>query len=554
MSKGHAAPLLYSVFALAGGLKREELLNLRKFGSRLEGHPTPKFKFAEAATGSLGQGLSIGAGIALSGKKDNLNFKTFVLLGDGEIAEGQIYEACNFANIYKLDNLIVIADVNNLGQTGKTAFDYELTHYDKVFSSLGFLTKIIDGHNFSQIDSAFSESVNNKSGKPFIILAKTIKGKGVSFLQGREDFHGKAVSKDDLPKALTELSENENIVHDNKVMFYFNKPVDLSVKTVKKTTDNISIPFSRSDEIATREAFGYGLLELGKHDDSIFVFDGDVANSTYTDKFKKEFPNRFIECFIAEQNMVSAAGGVSIRGKTPYVATFGAFLTRAFDQIRMARISNFNIKFVGSHAGVSIGEDGPSQMALEDIAMFSAVPDSVVLQPCDGLSAFKLTLKLNQHKGISYLRTLRPKTLIIYKENDDFEIGGAKILRQSDKDELLVVCSGITVFEGLCAYEQLLKENINICVLDAYSIKPLDKQTILESVNKTKRKIIITVEDHYINGGLGDAVISVLSNEKIEVVKMGIEKVPCSGDMQSLLDVFGISSNKIKEKVSKLVF
>src|SRR3989344_193973 len=576
LSKGHAAPLLYSVFALAGGLKREKLLTLRKFKSDLEGHPTPRFKYYEASTGSLGQGLSIGAGMALVAKKDKLTYKTYVLLGDGEIAEGQIYEAGNFSSLQNLDNLIAIIDVNSLGQTGKTAFEYNLGHYEKIFSSLGFITQVIDGHNFQEIEQAFDESINNKSGKPFVIIAKTVKGKGVSFLEDREDFHGKAVPKEDLNLALSELGVSEDIIHDKTVLFTFKYPQSTEQKIQNRFAADAV--FSQKEEMATREALGFALLELGKRDNSIFVFDGDVANSTYTDKFKKEFPDRFIECFIAEQNMVSAACGVSARGKTPFVATFGAFLTRAFDQIRMAKISGANIKFVGSHAGVSIGEDGPSQMALEDIAMFQTIPDSVILQPCDAVSAFKLTFELVNHKGISYLRTLRPKTNNIYKNDEDFEIGGSKILRQSEKDELVVVASGITVFEALKSYDSLISKNINICVIDAYSIKPLDKKSILACLDKSKRKIIVTVEDHDISGGLGDAVLSAISetglsisshpefisgsqeipkqvrnDEKcrcsIKVIKLGIDKMPYSGDKESLLNEFGISSSKIEEKV-----
>lgn len=567
-SKGHAAPLLYSAFALAGAYSPHELLTLRKFGSRFEGHPTPRFEYADISTGSLGQGLSVSAGMALAAKKDSLSKKIFVLMGDGEIAEGQIYEACNFASVNKLDNLIGIIDINSLGQTGKTAFGYDLSRYENLFYSLGMHTIVIDGHNNTQIDRALDEAVNNKTGLPVMIIAKTVKGKGISFLENKEDMHGKTLSNNDLEKALKELSLSKNIINKKQILFKLKEPSHLSsrdhagnmARRSKTINNKVTLSSSRflavtsrgHTEISTREAFGDALVELGKANNNIFVVDGDVSNSTYTDKFKKEFPDRFVQGYIAEQNMVSVAVGLSAAGKIPFVSTFGAFLTRAFDQIRMAHLSGLNIKFIGSHAGVSIGEDGPSQMALEDMAMFSSSPEAVVLHPCDRVSTVRLVNEMVLHKGISYLRTLRGKTPVIYSEKEEFKIGGSKVLKSNKEDKLVVVTAGITVHEALKAYELLKKKKINTCIIDAYSVRPIDKETILKCVRNSKLQTVITIEDHSINGGLGDAVLSALAQENVKVIKMGIEKIPYSGKPVELLHEFGIDAKSIVDKVIRL--
>ncbi|RJQ36070.1 transketolase [Candidatus Microgenomates bacterium] len=551
-SKGHAAPLLYTLFALSGGLPIEELNTLRKFGSRLEGHPTHFFPFAEAATGSLGQGLSIGAGIALSGKKDKRIFKTYVILGDGELAEGSAWEAANFASYYSLKNLIAIVDVNRLGQSQETMFGHKVKQYVDRFSAFGWEVKEIDGHNLEEIIKAFDLALNNKSEKPFVIIAKTKKGKGISFLEDKDGWHGKPLNKEDLEKALKELGKV-----DDKLRFVLKSPpVTSSIAPALQTKIPrllSSVSKEQSQEAATREVYGQVLAKLGDINPLIYSLDGDTKNSTYSEIFKNAHPDRFIECFIAEQNMAGVAVGLSRTGKIPFVSTFAAFLTRAFDQIRMAVISKSNIKFVGSHAGVSIGEDGASQMGLEDFAMFGVLPESVVIHPCDAISTTKLLPLLVNHVGISYFRTLRPKTRVVYKSNDEFNIGGSKTLRSSENDILTVAACGITVFEALKAYEELKKGGINIKVIDCYSIKPIDKKTLLKCLAETEIKTIVTVEDHFEHGGMGDFVLSALSNSGAKVEKLAVAQISRSGKKDELLAYAGIDAKHIAEKVKKIV-
>ncbi len=567
-SKGHAAPLLYTLFAVAGAFPLDELRTLRKFGSPLEGHPMPVFKYTEAATGSLGQGLSVGAGMAYALRAEfqisNFKFqmpKVYVLLGDGELAEGSIWEAANFASIYQLDNLIAIADINRFGQSQETMFGHNIEEYIQRFNAFGWEVLAIDGHDLFEIDKAFSLAVNNKSKKPFIIIAKTKKGKGVSLLEDKDGWHGKALTKEDLKKALKELGEV-----DDKLRFKLRKPQSVILKTKSEESRTGSFPirfaqgqddivkkFKIGDEVGTREVYGQILAELGKVNNDIFVLDGDTKNSTFSQDFKKAFPDRFIECFIAEQNMVGVALGLSKREKIPFVSTFAAFLTRAFDQIRMARVSEANIKFVGSHAGVSIGEDGPSQMGLEDIAMFGSLPDSVIFHPSDGVSTAKIVQLMVNHIGISYLRTLRPKTPVLYDSKEKFEIGGSKILRFAQNDILTIAACGITVFEALKAYEDLKKKGIMVCIVDCYCVKPIDKKTLQLCTSETLHPIVITVEDHFEHGGLGDFVQSAVSGDGIRVEKMAITKIGRSGTKDELLDYVGISAKHIVKKVLKLV-
>lgn len=548
-SKGHAAPLLFTLFALSGGLSVEELKTLRRFGSKLEGHPTPEFRYSDAATGSLGQGLSVGAGISLSAKKDQLTFKTYVLLGDGEMAEGSIWEAANFSAYYGLDNLIAIADVNRFGQSQETMFGHRIKEYVKRFKAFGWETVLIDGHNLKEINKAFRLANNNKSGKPFAIIAKTIKGKGISFLENKDNWHGKPLKKDDLEKALGELGRV-----DDKLRFKLKSPFNKSAKSVKNPVSfSPLVSFNFGEEVATREVYGQALAKIGESNSLIYALDGDTKNSTYSEIFKKANPQRFIECFIAEQNMVGVAVGLSRMGKVPFVSTFAAFLTRAFDQIRMAAISGANLKIVGSHAGVSIGEDGASQMGLEDFAMFGSIMNSIILHPCDGISTAALITSLAGHNGISYLRTLRPKTSVIYGDDEKFEIGGSKVLRSSKEDVITVAACGITVFEALKAYEILKEKGVLIRVVDCYSIKPVDRKTLLKCLEETKTRMIITVEDHYEHGGLGDFVLSALSNSGAIVEKMTINKMPRSGKKDELLAYEGIDSIGIVKKVQNLV-
>ena len=547
LSKGHAAPLLYALFAVSGAFPVDELKSLRKFGSILQGHPVPKFKYAEAATGSLGQGLSVGAGLALLAKRENLPYKTYVLTGDGELAEGQIWEAANFASYHNLDNLIALLDINRFAQSGETMFGHHMEQYAERFESFGFEVAVIDGHNYEEIDRALSDAVNNKTSRPYAIIAKTLKGKGVSFIENKDGWHGKALKKEELEKALKELGN----VNDT-LKFNLKKPSHQKAAVITATIEKANNDFDKMKEYATREVFGDVLVSTGKANKSIYALDADVKNSTFTEKFTKEIPERFVECFIAEQNMVSVAAGLSRLDKIPVVATFAAFLTRAADQIRMARVSEANIKFVGSHVGVSIGEDGPSQMGLEDIALFGALPDSVVLQPCDAVSTAKLVPEMIAHKGITYMRTLRPKTKIVYGNDEDFRIGGCGILRQSKEDVLTIAATGITVFEALKAADELKKENISVGVIDCYSIKPLDRKTIVQRVRETKKQMLVTVEDHFEHGGLGDFAEDALEGTGCMVVKMAVEKISQSGTMEELLKDAGIDFTSIIARVKSL--
>ncbi|MEN9407796.1 MAG: hypothetical protein RLZZ455_1012 [Candidatus Parcubacteria bacterium] len=549
LSKGHAAPLLYTLFALSGAFSPDELLTLRKFDSRLEGHPTPRFPFSDASTGSLGQGLSIGAGLALVAKREKLPYRTFVLTGDGELAEGQVWEALNFASYYKLDNLIVIADINRLGQSQETMFEHHIDEYMNRFRAFGADVIGIDGHNFSEIDKAYEDALSNKSGKPYIIVAKTFKGSGVSFLENKDGWHGKPLKDDDLKKALDELGDI-----DESLRFTLKKQSLVKTMTAKKVSHaKSSFTFKRGDEIATREVYGEVLAEIGETDAGIYSLDAEVKNSTFSQDFKKVFPSRFVECFIAEQNMVGVAVGMARIGKKPFVSTFAAFLTRAFDQIRMAGIGQANICFVGSHSGVSIGEDGSSQMGLEDIAMFGVLPDSVVIHPADAVTTVMMLPQLASHVGISYLRTLRPKTPVLYDDNETFHIGGSKMLKSSDDDVLTVVASGITVHEALKAYEILQKDGVTIRVLDCYSIKPVDKEALLQSIAATKMKIILTVEDHFDHGGLGDYVLDAVSDSEAHVQKLSVKKFSRSGKGVELLSDAGVDAHAIVEAVRSMI-
>src|SRR6185295_896692 len=497
LSKGHAAPLLYTLFGMAGAYPLEELKTLRKFGSRFEGHPVPKYKYAEAATGSLGQGLSVGAGLALVAKREGYGSKTYVLTGDGELAEGQIWEAANFAAHEKLDNLVAILDINRLGQSQETMFGHRIREYVKKFKAFDFEVITINGHNYEEINQAL-QATQQPNGKPFAIIAKTFKGYPISFLKNKDGWHGKALKKEELEKALKQLEPINDSLH-----FELKKPTQTKLPSKAGITTAQTSSFKQEKEYATREVFGDELAKLAEGNKEIYALDGDVMNSTFTQTFKKAHEERFVECYIAEQNMVSVAAGLSRMGKIPFVATFAAFLTRAADQIRMARVSEANIKFVGSHVGVSIGEDGPSQMGLEDISLFGTLPNSVVLQPCDAVSTAKLVPEMITHDGFAYMRTLRPKTTLLYKNEDTFDIGGSKVLRQSDNDVLTVAATGITVFEALKAADELQKENLNIRVVDCYSIHPVDATTLKKCLNATKKKILITVEDHFEHGGFG---------------------------------------------------
>ena len=544
-SKGHASPLLYALWAAAGKVSEEELMTLRTFGSPLEGHSTPAFRYADAATGSLGQGLSIGLGMALNAKYiDKLPYRTYVLLGDSEMAEGSQWEALQIAAYYKLDNLVGIIDGNRLGQRGETMYGHDMAAYERRVSAFGWETMMVDGHNIDDILDAYAKSANS-TDRPVMIIAKTIKGKGVSFIEDKDGWHGKALDKGQLKQALAELGDV-----DKSLRGEIASPENLRL-SAQQSQPAQKILYLADKPVATRKAYGNALARLFPKFPDMVVLDGEVSNSTHSDVFKERYPERFFEMYIAEQNMAGAALGLSSRGKVPFVSTFSAFLTRAFDQIRMSQYSGSNIKFCGSHAGVSIGQDGPSQMGLEDIAMFRTLLDSIVLYPSDAVSTEKIVEEAAKKKGIVYIRTTRKETPIIYKANEEFPIGGSKVLKQSDGDVAAVIAAGITLHEALAAYEELKKEGIFIRVVDFYSIKPADKETLRKAAHVSQA--FITVEDHFAAGGIGETVRSLMADVDVPVHSLCVQKMPKSGTPEELLDYEEISKGAIIRKVKELI-
>jgi transketolase len=545
LSKGHAAPLLYAAWAETGLFPAADLLKLRQFNCDLEGHPTPRLSFVDVATGSLGQGLSVGVGMALAARLDKLDYNTYVLLGDGEIAEGAIWEAASLAGVYKLSNLIAVVDDNRLGQSQATAFGHDIGVYRKRFEAFGWRVEDIDGHDIEEILEVLSGVGLND--QPLCIIAKTYKGAGVSFLQDKDGWHGKPLNKDEAAKAVAELQPSTK----SGVGAAIPAPTQLPAPNNAPPAGYPPIAYKLGDPVATREAYGAALTRIGEVDPRIVAMDGDTKNSTFAEKFFKKFPDRFTECFIAEQNMVGVATGFGARGKVPFASTFATFFTRAYDQIRVAGISQANLKLVGSHVGVSIGEDGPSQMALEDIAMMRAIAGSVVLYPSDAVSTEKLLEQMAQTRGICFLRTSRPKTPVIYDNDEKFPIGGAKVIRQNAGDRATIVAAGVTLHEAIKAADVLKAEGIGITVIDAYSIKPLGKDVILAAARKTA-DTVITVEEHYLEGGLGDTVAGELSAEGIKVHKLAVTSLPRSGKASELLAHFGIDAAAIAQKVKAL--
>jgi transketolase len=545
LSKGHAAPLLYAAWAENGFVPISELLTLRRFDSDLEGHPTPRLAFADVATGSLGQGLGVGVGMALAGRLDHLDYNTYVLMGDGEIAEGSVWEAASLAGYFKLNNLIAIVDANRLGQSQETAFGHHINIYRDRFESFGWRVEDIDGHDIEEILEVLSGVGLND--QPLAIIAKTYKGAGVSFLQDKEGWHGKPLNKEEEAKAIAELQPNVK----SGLGVEIPKPTSLPEPKNVAPASYPSINYKIGDSVATREAYGSALLRIGEVDTRIVALDGDTKNSTFAEKFFKKVPDRSFECFIAEQNMVGVSMGFSARHKIPFASTFACFFTRAFDHIRVAGISQSNVKIAGSHVGVSIGEDGPSQMGLEDLAMMRTIVGSTVFYPSDAVSAEKLVEQMAQTKGVCYLRTSRPKTPVIYNNDEVFPVGGAKVLRQNSGDKVTVVAAGVTLYEALKAADTLKNEGINITVIDAYSIKPLGKKEILAAAQKTNNTVL-TVEDHYTEGGIGDAVAGELSTEGIKVHKLAVTHLARSGKPEELLAWFGIDAAGIVKKVKSL--
>ena len=549
LSKGHAAPLLYAAWAEAGLFPKQDLLKLRTLGSDLEGHPTPRLSFVDMATGSLGQGLPVGVGIALNAKYvDEVDYRTYVLMGDGESVEGSVWEAVEIARQKRLDNLCAIVDVNRLGQSDPTMLQHDMEGYRARWAGFGWHALIVDGHDLSAIISAFQEASRTKD-RPTVLLAKTYKGKGISFMEDQPNWHGKPVPQGaETQKAIDELTQQ---LKPNGTAPTIARP-SAAPAPAAAISPLPSPSYKVGESAATREAFGVALEALGAVNPLVVGLDADVKNSTYTEKFGKKFPGRFFENFIAEQNMLGSAAGLAACGKIPFAATFAAFFTRAYDFIRMAAISQSNIKLVGTHVGVSIGEDGPSQMGLEDIAIMAAQPGVTVLYPSDGTCTYRLVEAAANHKGMVYIRAGRPKSPILYGPDERFQIGGSKVLRQSATDALTIVAAGITLFEALKAYDQLKAAGISVRVIDLYSIVPIDRTTLLESARNTQNRIL-TVEDHYAHGGLGDAVLDAVGTEGIRVHKLAVRAIPHSGKPEELVDHFGIGARSIVETVKHIV-
>jgi transketolase len=549
-SKGHACPLLYAMLKAAGAITDQELMSLRKFGSRLQGHPNPHvLPWVDVATGSLGQGLAIGVGMALNGKfLDKLPYRVWVLLGDSEMAEGSVWEAFDKGSYYKLDNLIAIIDMNRLGQRGETDLGWNSAAYAARARAFGWHAIELDGHDFAAIDRAYAEAIQQKD-QPTCLVAKTEKGHGVSFLANKEGWHGKALNPEQEKKALAELGGERHIIVQAP------KPEDRKPATPPPAKPLKLPTYEMGSKEATRKAYGDALVAVGAANPAVVALDGEVSNSTHADEFKKAFPDRFFEMFIAEQQLVGAAVGLGVFHKRAFASTFAAFFTRAYDQIRMASISNATIHLCGSHAGVSIGEDGPSQMALEDLAMMRAVYGSTVLYPCDANQTAQLVQQMVDLPGISFLRTTREKTPILYPASESFPVGGSKLVRHSDRDQVTVVAAGITVHEALKAHDSLKGAGITIRILDAYSVKPIDQEALRRSARETGGRLVV-VEDHWFEGGLGDAVLDAFVGEKLEglrVLKLAVHQMPGSGTPAELLHAAGIDADSISQAVRSLL-
>jgi transketolase len=545
LSKGHAAPILYAAWAEAGLFPREEVMKLRQIGSDLEGHPTPRLNFVDVATGSLGQGICAAIGTALNARRIGSDYRTYVLLGDGEMAEGSVWEAANAAAYFKLDNLCLVIDVNALGQSQHTQFEHDTATIARRWQAFGWHALEVDGHDIPALLGAY-EAARSTTGRPTVIAARTLKGKGVSFIEGKDGWHGKALKKDEADRAVAEIQTK---MQDGVSRPEIRKPAASTTPPAAADYSKMPAPAYRmGDLVATREAWGTALASLGGVDERVVALDADVKNSTFSDRFEKRHQDRFYEFFIAEQAMVGAAMGLAARGAIPFPSTFACFLTRAADFIRMAGISTLNIKLAGSHAGISIGEDGPSQMALEDLSMMRGVPECAVLYPCDAVSAERLVVEMAQRPGMAYMRTSRPKTPVIYGPDEKFPIGGCKVIRHSDNDAAVVITAGVTVFEAIAAHDALQKEGVSIRIIDAYSLQPIDGKTMIEAAKATKG-IVITVEDHYPAGGIGDAVSEAIASAGFAVRRLAVREVPRSGQPEELLDRYGISSRHIADAV-----
>ena len=545
-SKGHASPLLYAMFRAAGAISEEEMFTYRKLGSRLQGHPTPAIPWVDVATGSLGQGLPIAVGIALAGRKlDRLPYHVWVLCGDSELAEGSIWEAIDKAGFYGLANLAPIFDVNRLGQRGPTEYEWNTDLYRRRVEAFGCDALVVDGHDLHAIDEAFSR-VREASERPTVVIARTIKGKGFSELENKDGWHGKALPKDMADRAIAELGGVRTLRVEVA-------PPQPGSPAIQEDGTSVSLPrYEKGAKVATRKAYGDALVALGARA-TVVALDGEVSNSTHADQFKQAYPERFFEMFIAEQQLVAAAVGLSVRRYVPFASTFAAFFSRAYDFIRMAAISRANLRLSGSHAGVEIGEDGPSQMALEDLAAMRAVQGSTVLYPCDATSTAQLVQAMAGAEGIVYLRTTRGAYPVLYGEGDSFPIGGSRVIRQGQADRVAIIAAGVTVHNAIEAAAQLDREGIAVRVLDCYSVKPIDRQALREAARATGGRLVV-VEDHYPEGGLGAAVMEALAAEPDppRVVHLAVQGLPGSGKPAELMDAAGISARHIAAAVRKL--
>ncbi len=553
LSKGHAAPILYAVYKELGLLTDQQLLTYRQFGSALEGHPTLRFPYAQAATGSLGMGLSIGAGMALDAQRDKRPYKTYVLMGDSEITEGSVWEAAEISAYYKLSNLIALVDCNRLGQSSETIHAWHTQRYAQKFEAFGWKAIVIDGHDMQQICAALDKA-RSAHDHPIVIIAKTIKGYGVEKVENREGFHGKAFSKQELEQILPAMEARFASAASNGISFKW-QPIIPTASKEEKQSEPLALKsslYKKGELIATRHAYGQAITQAGTASKQVVCLDAEVKNSTGADIFEAKHPERFVQCFIAEQNMIGMAIGFNRCNKIPFSSTFACFLTRAHDQIRTAAIGTAALRICGSHAGVSIGQDGPSQMGLEDIAMMSALPESIVLYPADAVSTHALVEQMcNYTTGISYVRTTREKTPVLYDNDEQFPIGGCKVLHADKGDVAVIVAAGITLHEAIKAREQLLKENISVSIIDLYSIKPLDTATI-EKIAVQAGDRIITVEDHYIQGGIGQSVAFALRNSAIEIHSLAVTQLPMSGKPEELLAWAGIDATSIIKKVKEI--
>lgn len=546
LSKGHAAPILWALFAESGAIEREELDRLRTLESPLEGHPTPRSRLVDVATGSLGQGLSAGLGMARVSQMERLSNRIYVLLGDGETVEGSVWEAAALASHYGLHQLTAMIDVNRLGQSEPTMYGHDIGVYADRFQAFGWHVEIVDGHDVRAVSRAY-ELAAEETQRPTAIVAETVKGKGVSFLEDAEDRHGKPVTQEELSRALEELEAHA---------FNGNLEVRLPDQRFSDRVEPVQEPpelpeYEVGEPVATRDGYGSGLRKVGAADPRVVSLDGEVKNSTRSAEFERAFPERFTQCFIAEQNMVGMALGMSAVGKVPFVSSFASFLTRAGDQIRMAGISRANVKFCGSHAGVSIGEDGPSQMGLEDLALFRAVPGSMVFHPADAVCMEHAVRLAAEAEGIVYLRALRPKVPVLYDASHPFRPGKGIVVRSSGEDQATVVACGITVHEALAAAELLSDEQLSVRVIDCWSIKPIDRELLLEAVEQTG--VILTVEDHYPEGGLGEAVAGALAGATWQGRHLAVSGVPRSGSSRELLARSGIDREAIAAALRELL-